>query len=256
MGQKQNTVTKPVPTISASVAKKLGYYVYLYINPLDETIFYVGKGKGTRALAHLGDQDKEAVAHIIREIQASGEEPRIEILVHGLPDSETALRVEAAAIDLIDVANLANKVRGWRGARFGRMPLDELIAHYSHRKATIIEPSILVRINKLYHYGMTDGELYDATRSAWKVGMKREHAELAFCVYQGVVREVYRITGWLPAGSTFNARRGGRGFSEPSRWEFIGVIAEDAIRERYRNRYVGHYFTQGAQNPIKYVNIE
>jgi len=39
-------------------------------------------------------------------------------------------------------------------------------------------------------------------------------------------------------------------------WEFVGTIAEDHVRRRYINRYVGHLFTQGAQNPISYVNLE
>lgn len=30
--------------IPADVARKLGYYVYLYVNPIDGCIFYVGKG--------------------------------------------------------------------------------------------------------------------------------------------------------------------------------------------------------------------
>ena len=42
-----------IPRIAPAVARKLGYYVYLYVNPIDESIFYVGKGKGGRALAHL-----------------------------------------------------------------------------------------------------------------------------------------------------------------------------------------------------------
>jgi hypothetical protein len=38
--------------------------------------------------------------------------------------------------------------------------------------------------------------------------------------------------------------------------EFVGVIAEAAIRKRYINKYVGHLFPQGAQNPIAYLNVD
>ena len=104
---------------------------------------------------------------------------------------------------------------------------------------------------------MTDTEVYDATRSAWVVGeRRRELAEYAFSVFEGVVREVYRIAQWLPAGSTFNTRSDGRGITAPNRWEFVGTLAEPKIRDRYINRYVGDLFTQGAQNPISYVNID
>jgi hypothetical protein len=135
------------------------------------------------------------------------------------------------------------------------MALQEVVAHYTRRKAKIREPAILIRINKLYRYGMTQADLYDATRSAWRVGERRDDARYAFSVFEGVVREVYRITHWLPAGSTFNSRFAGRGLREPDRSEFVGTIAEDSIRRRYINRYVGHLFTQGAQNPISYVNL-
>jgi hypothetical protein len=231
--------------------------VYLYVNPLDDSVFYVGKGKGARALAHLDDEEKRDVAETIREIRTAGAEPLIEVLAHGLPSAEAALQVEAAAIDLLGLQSLANAVRGWRGTKFGRMPLDELTAHYTRRKANIREPAILIRINKLYRYGMSDAELYDATRSAWKVGRRRrEQAKFAFAVFESVVREVYSITHWLPGGSTFNARWKGRATQREDRWEFVGTIAEPTIRDRYINRYVGHLFTQGAQNPISYVNIE
>jgi hypothetical protein len=244
-----------IPRIAPAVAAKLGYYVYLYLNPLDNAIFYVGKGKSGRALAHLHTHEKMAISKVIREIRAAGDEPRIEILAHGLGSPETAHRVESAAIDLLGLDKLANAVRG-HSAKFGRMPIHEVVAHYTRRKATIRESAILIRITKLYRYGMTDAELYDATRSAWKVGPQREKAELAFAVFEGVVREVYQITQWLPAGSTFSYRRDGRRIEEPGRWEFVGTIADDRARNRYRDRYVGHLFTQGAQNPISYVNVQ
>ncbi len=250
----RGTLRTSIPRIPPSVARKLGYYVYLYVDPLDGSVFYVGKGKGGRALSHLTSQERRGIHQAIREIRAAGEEPRIEILAHGLRTAEAALRIEAAAIDLLGLDELANAVRG-HGVKFGRMPLAEVVAHYTRRPARIREPAILIRINKLYRYGMSDVDLYDATRTAWKVGPRREAAQLAFAVFEGVVREVYAIARWLPAGSTFSTRRGGRGVRNPGRWEFVGTVADDAVRSRYVNRYVGHLFMQGAQNPISYVNI-
>jgi len=240
--------------IAPAVARRLGYYVYLYVNPMDDSVFYVGKGKNGRALAHLRADEKKAIARVIRELRASGAEPRIEILAHGLGTPNAALKLEAAAIDLLGLGNLANAVRG-HGTKYGRMALQEVVAHYTRRRASIREPAILIRINKLYRYGMTQADLYDATRSAWHVGERREDAKYAFSVFEGVVREVYRITHWLPAGSTFNSRFDGRGLRDPDRREFVGTIAEDDVRRRYINRYVGHLFSQGAQNPIAYVNL-
>jgi hypothetical protein len=246
---------KGLPSISRVVAAKLGYYVYLYVDPRDNRVFYVGKGKGARALAHLDDQAKEGVRAVIAELESAGMIPRIEILAHGLLDAEVAFRVESAAIDLLGIENLGNAVRGHHSSK-GRMSLEEVVALYTRKPARIQEPAILIRISRLYRYGMTAVELYDATRSAWKVGARRGLVELAFAVHEGVVREVYRVEDWLPAGSTFNSRFDGRGSPRADRWEFVGVVAADEVRKRYINRYVGDMFPQGAQNPIAYVNID
>jgi hypothetical protein len=53
---------------------------------------------------------------------------------------------------------------------------------------------------------MTESELYDATRASWKVGNRRSEAQYALAVFEGIVREVYEITAWMPSGSTFNSR--------------------------------------------------
>jgi len=231
--------------IPPSVAAKLGYYVYVYVDPSDESVFYVGKGKGSRAVAHIDSS----------RIRRSKAAPRVDILAHGLPDERTALAVEMAAIDLIGIRNLANMVRGHGGRQYGRTPLAQLVAQYTKRKAEIKVPAILIRINKLYRFGMTPAELYDATRASWKVGPKKDKARYALAVYDGVVREAYSITGWLPGGTTFAAQNDGREARRPDRWEFVGTLADDRARKRYVNTYVGHLFPPGAQNPITYVNI-
>lgn len=125
-------MTVRIPRIAPAVARKLGYYVYLYINPLDGSVFYVGKGKNGRALAHLRAGEKKAITKMVQKIRAASEEPRIEILAHGLRNPDAALNVEAAAIDLLGLANLANAVRG-HGVKYGRMGLQEVVARGARR---------------------------------------------------------------------------------------------------------------------------
>ena len=242
--------------IPKTVVRELGNYVYLLVDPRDEQIFYIGKGRGSRALAHLSDVQESNKLDLIRDIREQGLEPRVELLAHKLPDQETALRVEAAAIDLVGLGSLTNLVRGWKSRHTGRASLEELIATYRRRPIKIVEPSVLIRISQNYRYGMEPVELYDATRSAWRVGSNRDRIELAFAVHADVVREVYRVAHWLPAGSTLRADYPEGLPREEPRWEFVGRRAEESLRRRYADGYVGGFFKRGNQNPILYVNLD
>jgi hypothetical protein len=246
--------------IPADVARKLGYYVYVLVNPLDGKIFYVGKGKGRRALAHSHDTRQSRKTETfrqktVRRISAAGLTHRIDILAHGLDSEEAAYRIEAAVIDLLGMPVLTNLVRGKGTRSLGRLSLSDLVALYRKRPVEIREPAILIRINELYRPGMTPMELYDATRGIWKVAPRRSRAKYAFAVFAGVIREVYLIEQWLPAGSTLSSPSP-EDLRDPKRWEFVGRLAPEQLRKRYVDRYVGHTFRQGSQNPIKYVNID
>ncbi len=241
--------------ITSSIARKLGWYVYLYVNPLDGHIFYVGKGKGIRALAHIGLADRSERARILGEIRRAGKEPRIEILAHGLRDEQTAFRVEAAAIDLLDLRALTNRVHGRDSVEFGRRPLSELVALYSRRPIKIMEPALLIRVTQLYRPQMPPLELYDATRGVWVLGEQRHDVRFALAVFEGIVREVYEISAWLPAGSALYSRSHAE-VDAPNRWEFVGRLAPERVRKKYIDRDVSAYLPRGAQNPLRYVNVK
>jgi len=76
----------------------------------------------------------------------------------------------------------------------------------------------------------------------------------ALAVFEGIVREVYEIKEWFRSGSTFNSRFP-HGDKRRDRWEFVGRLADDRLRRRYIDRFVGDQFKRGAQNPIAYVNV-
>lgn len=240
-------------SLPAAVAEKLGWYVYLYVNPKSGKPFYVGKGKGRRILSHLKDHGASSKAVLITQMIKSGILPRLEILAHGLRDEETALRIEAASIDLLGLSELTNKVRGWKSLQFGRMTVEELAGYYAAEPVQIEHPTLLIRINKLYSHSMSPIELQEATRGIWRLGIRREGVKYAFAVFEGIVREVYEVHRWH-AASTLNyetrdlSSRAGSG-----RWEFEGIVANRNIRNQYHGHSVQSYFKRGHQSATVYV---
>ncbi len=242
------------PRLPAGVAERLGWYVYLYVDPRDGRVFYVGKGCGGRALAHFGDTQDTAKTRRIAELVAAGTPPRVDILAHGLCDEETAYRVEAAAIDLLGLTELTNLARGWRSVQLGRMTLEELIGYYAAEPVEIAHPVLLVRVNQSYRHTMSPLELLEVTRGIWQLGPRREGAAYAFAVFEGVVREVYEIRGWFPALTLRYETRDLTPADAAGRWELDGVVAPAAIRDLYRGRSVQRYLKSGSRSPTLYVN--
>ena len=144
---------KRLPTLplSPEVVERIGpYYVYVLVDPRDDSIFYVGKGTGQRLLAHgdeallrTGPGGRSGKVARIREIHDVGLEPRIDVIRHGL-DEEQAFHVEGALIDGFD--GLTNVVRG-HGTAQGRLSLDELKRRYgATRVHDSAPPAICVRL--------------------------------------------------------------------------------------------------------------
>ena len=54
--------------IPRDVARQLGFYVYVYVDPVDGRVFYVGKGKGQRVLSHLQDTKKSRMGETLADV--------------------------------------------------------------------------------------------------------------------------------------------------------------------------------------------
>jgi hypothetical protein len=247
---------------SSPVIKELGHYVYIYSNPLTDEIFYVGKGKGNRIFQHLDEKSDSQKVKYLNELRAQGIKPKLEILIHGLDSDRAALRVESSIIDLIGIKNLTNKQSGYKSATFGRMSLKQINALYDKQTVYVSDPAILIRINQAFRYSMTAMELYDYTRGQWKLNpVRASNAKYGIAVYEGIVQEVYEIQNWYKAGTTFSVRQENENIERDpkegldGRYEFIGNLASDDIREKYKFKSVGHYFKQGNSNPIMYQNV-
>lgn len=159
-----------------------------------------------------------------------------------------ALAVEAALIDLIELGasfSLTNIVGGHHSRERGWKSVDEIMVTYDAKPAEILEPSILVIINRLYQREMSAERLYEVTRGNWVIGSRRDLAKYVFAVSNGLIRQVHEVEKWysIDAGGSAKIQK---------RWRFDGHIAENM--QHYVNGSVEDYITVGAQNPIKYVN--
>ena len=243
-------------SLKPGMAEKLGYYVYLYVDPRDGKVFYIGKGKDERCLDHLFEDDDHPKVKRIREIFAAGMEPQIEMLAHGLRSEQEAYNIEAAAIGLLGLENLTNRVVGKDSLRFGRKRLSELEGYYAAKPVKITDPVILIRVNQLYRHGMPAEELYEITRGVWKLDFERASAmKYIFAVYEGVVREVYEVDKWQPAQiGGYAIRTDLMPEDAKGRIEFVGKIAPEAIRQKYLLGDVTAYTKVSLQAPCLYVN--
>jgi uncharacterized protein len=108
-------------------------------------------------------------------------------------------------------------------------------------QATILEPSILININRTFKKDMSETDLYEATRKSWVVAPNQHDPQprYALSVFKGIVRQVYEIQSWLPSPT------------RPGRLLFEGVVAAD--KAHYVGKSVQHIKPRSA-NPIKYVN--
>jgi len=233
------------------VAEKLGYYVYAYLDPRNHSVFYIGKGRDNRAFEHLYDDSETTKTQMIAELKKAGLEPWIDILVYGLTEKE-ALRVEAVCIDLIGLDKLTNLVKGHLADWGGRQPVQQIIEQFTATMTEVTEKAIAITINQTFVHGMSDEALYEATRGVWSISRKHaKQACFALAILHGVVKEVYQIESWHPAGETLYNTRTFEPGDFHGRTEFVGVIAPANIRETY----LGKRVIEGRnQNPIRYFN--
>ena len=119
----------------------------------------------------------------------------------------------------------------------------------------ITENIIAIKVNRSYRESMTANELYEVTRGYWRLDIERaRQAEYVFSVYQGIIKEVYKIDGWLPAGSIPRITLPNKPVPA-ERFEFVGEIAEPHMREKYIGKSIAGLYLKGEANPIKYLYL-
>lgn len=117
---------------------------------------------------------------------------------------------------------------------------------------------VLIRINQLFERGMSDADLYEATRKWWRIGPRRRQIgtigapQWAMAVYGGVVRSVYSIDAWEQPTEEDIASDPGR----EGRWGFRGR-RDPEMESLYLHRDVSNYLRSASgfpsQSPVRYV---
>lgn len=248
-----------IQDFSTRTEEALKYYVYLLVDPRNNKIFYVGKGKGDRVFAHVrcaitteGESDK---LNTIRDINKAGKEVRYYIARHGLEEAEAFL-VESVLIDLLtfrdfsSVANITNIQAGHHQFDRGIKTAEELEALYNGGELEehgITDRVLVININKTYNLrNELHPDIYEATRKSWKLSPNRaRNVQYVLSEYRGVVRAIFVPEKWEHEKEN------------DKRWMFEGYEVTEQndpeIYHRYINKHVPK--AKGTQNPLHYYNV-
>ena len=223
--------------------RDLKTYVYVFCEITDDNKrvpIYIGKGKSDRCFQHLKNLDDLSSAKNSKISETiSKNRLGIDILAYGL-DDQTALVVESACIDLMGIDNLTNSVRG-KGDNVKRVQLGEL-SNLLMDKTIKVAPEhkgVAILINRHYRPSFGDLEIFEFTRGIWSKRMKTlsKDAKYAYATFKGVVKDVYEIHSWVPAGTQeYFTRKLDPERLKKAEWEFVGRKASEEVRELYMGK--------------------
>lgn len=240
--------TLPVP-----LQEHLKFYVYLFLHPETKAPVYIGKGSGNRVCDHLQDSHNLELRALIETYGLEQIWRNIYLIHNGLEEG-VAHQVETACIDLVHVLGyaLANVVRGKGAERRGLRPVSEWVLHFTPAPLVVQHPMVSFTINREYKHDLHPEALYEFSRGVWRANVEH-HAikpEYALAIFNGIVREVYKIDHWHPAGTLPYLHRTLSPEDLVGRYEFSGRVAEPEVRELYLGKQVPK--DKSSQNPVRY----
>ena len=245
---------------SKELHPKIGYYVYLLIDPRDNSIFYVGKGQGDRIFAHakgaLKETDLSTLSpknELIKEIIAEGKEVDYRIVRWNLEDEEKAFEIESILIDLLTNESLKkngemkNKIDGKHSSFYGiKSPkeIETILTRGALDTSNLKDKLIAITLNQ----NPEGASLYERVRGNWNMSPKHaEQADYVLAVYDGVIIGVFKPEKWeeVEDPATMDKNR--------HRLKFTGKEVEDQqILDRYLHKMLPRK-SKGNANPIKYL---
>lgn len=217
-----------------------GYiYALCEVNGYKRTPFYIGKGRQDRCLQHLKESGESAKTKKIKDL-IEKKSLGIDILRHGIKDETTLKLIESTCIDLIGIGDLTNIVRGL-GSDMGRMSIEEIDSIITKKTIQINKKhkGLAFLLNDTYKSGMSPLSLFESTRGCWDKPPRNDNSiKYAYATYNGIVKEVYEIHSWVKAGTQQYFTRNFENIDISKRWEFIGKIAEEDIRNLYNGKLI------------------
>jgi hypothetical protein len=217
-----------------------GYiYALCELNGEKRIPFYIGKGKGDRCLQHLKEGEASEKSKKIKNLLQNNS-LGIDIIRHGIKDDNTLKIIEATCIDLIGVGELTNVVRG-KGTDVGRMTIEEIDSIVSQKSIRIKKEhtGLVFLLNDTYKSGMSALNLFESTRGVWDKPPRNDNSiKYAYAAYNGIIKEVYEIHSWIKAGTQQYFTRTFENRDISKRWEFVGRIAAEEIRNLYCGKLV------------------
>lgn len=227
------------PSVRRQFFSELGFYNYAIVeldgdnhrNPI-----YIGKGKGDRCLQHLDDKGASEKSTLMTDLYSKGK-LGIDILAYQL-DEKTAFAIESVCIDLLNIENLTNSVRG-HGENTKRLSLNELANLIRNEPVDILpeHKGVAFLLEKTFRHSFGDIELFEHTRGIWSRAQK-DDVKFAYATFRGIIKEVYEIHSWVPAGTQEYFCRKLDPEKITKRYEFVGKKAPQEIRSLYVGKLI------------------
>ena len=193
--------------------EQLGFYVYALRNPIDNKIFYIGKGQGSRVLAHVNDVlenpdgEDSFKRQTIKAIHDAGREVESFIVQHGLESEDHAFATESAIYGTLKLLQdgldhsqftLTNKVAPPSFNEKGLRSLEEVLDDYGQPADSSLIPhnSLLIKSTEAgtWKRGMTRDQVWESIRGWWHLDRKRlENIKYVIAIPDFVIRGVWEV---------------------------------------------------------------